>query len=169
VPDGRETSFRAFVDARAPALLRTAYLLTGDRHLAQDLLQTTLLKSYLRWHHIADPAATEAYVRRILIRSAATMFRRRSAGERPSGVLPEVVMPDHTSAVHDRTEMWPEVLRLPARQRAVVVLRFYEDLSEADTAHALGCSRGAVKTHTSRAIATLRRRLGAALDEETTR
>lgn len=143
--------FEAFVDARSPALLRTAYLLTRDHGLAEDLVQTALAKAWFRWHQITrdDP---EPYVRRILVTTYSSWWRRRWNGEIPSDDLPETPAP----GIEDRTDLWRALGRLPRRQRAVVVLRFYEDLSEADTARILRCSTGTVKSQTAKAFAKLR-------------
>lgn len=160
VVDGRDEDFRQFVAARSPALLRTAYLLAGgDAALAEDLLQTALTKAYLSWGRIRDRAAREAYVRATLATTATSWWRRRWHGERATEVLPETALPDGGLEVDERDALWRLVLRLPVRQRAVLVLRFYEDLSEAETARTLGLSPGTVKSHTSRALAALRTEL----------
>lgn len=156
-----EEQFRAFVAARSPALLRTAYLLTGgDRALAEDLLQVALTRTYLAWHRIDDLGAVEGYVRTTLARTAASWWRRRWHGERATAVLPEQVDDDRTALLDERDAWWRLVRALPARQRAVVVLRFYEDLTEAETARTLGLSVGTVKSHTARALAALRAAVG---------
>lgn len=166
-PDGPEVrvrspdaEFHAFVAARSPALLRTAYLLAGgDWALAEDLLQVALTKTYLAWGRIQDQNAREAYVRATLATTATSWWRRRWHGERATDVLPETIGHDLGAQVDERDALWRLVLRLPVRQRAVLVLRFYEDLSEAETARALGLSPGTVKSHTSRALARLRAEL----------
>lgn len=156
----RDSEFRDFVSARSPALLRTAYLLSGgDWALAEDLLQTALTKTYLSWGRIRDQNARESYVRATLATTATSWWRRKWTGERATAVLPETAVADPGSRLDDRDALWRLVLTLPVRQRAVLVLRFYEDLSEAETAHTLGLSPGTVKSHTSRALATLRREL----------
>ena len=156
----RDSEFRSFVSARSPALLRTAYLLSGgDWALAEDLLQTALTKTYLSWGRIRDQNARESYVRATLATTATSWWRRKWIGERATAVLPETAVADPGSRVDDRDVLWRLVLTLPVRQRAVLVLRFYEDLSEAETARTLGLSPGTVKSHTSRALATLRREL----------
>lgn len=155
-----EDDFRDFVAARSPALLRTSYLLSGgDWALAEDLLQSALVKAYLSWGRIRDQNAREAYVRRTLVTTATSWWRRRWHGERVTDVLPERPGPDDGRLVDERDALWQLVLRLPVRQRAVLVLRFYEDLSEAETARTLGLSPGTVKSHTSRALASLRAEL----------
>jgi RNA polymerase sigma-70 factor (sigma-E family) len=145
------TSFDDFVAARSRALLRTAYLLTHDHALAEDLLQTSLAKAWFSWKRIhGEP---EPYVRKILVNTYATWWRRKWNGEQPTEELPERATPD-TAA--EPTDLWSAMGRLPRRMRAVVVLRYFEDLSEAQTADLLGCSVGTVKSQTSKALAKLR-------------
>ncbi len=156
----RDEEFAAFVRARSAALLRTAYALTGDRGHAEDLLQTALIKTYLAWGRIAEPQAVEAYVRRTLVTTSTSWWRRRWHGERATENLPEVTAPDTSVQTDDRELLWLALASLPARQRAVAVLRFYEDLSEAETARLLGCSVGTVKSQSARALARLRVALG---------
>jgi RNA polymerase sigma-70 factor (sigma-E family) len=146
--------FDEFVATRSQALLRTAYLLTGDHGLAEDLLQTALAKSWFAWARIDGPP--EPYVRRVLATTYATWWRRRWRGERPTGDLPDRPAAAGRS-VEDRDALWRALATLPRRQRAVVVLRYWEDLSEAETAAALGVSTGTVKSQASKALATLRR------------
>jgi RNA polymerase sigma-70 factor (sigma-E family) len=157
-----EEEFREFVAARSAALLRTAYLLSGDWATAEDLLQTALTKTYLAWKRLGEIEAVEPYARRVLINTAMSWWRRRWHGEHPTEVLPERAVPDGHDARLDRDEIWRCVQTLPARQRAVLVLRFYEDLSEAQTAHLLGVSVGTVKSQCARALGSLRRRLAEA-------
>jgi RNA polymerase sigma-70 factor (sigma-E family) len=157
-----EDEFREFVAARSGALLRTAYLLAGDWQTAEDLLQTALTKTYLAWKRLGELEAVEPYARRVLVNTATSWWRRRWHGERPTEVLPERAGPDETERQLERDALWTHVRALPARQRAVLVLRFYEDLSEAQTAALLNISPGTVKSQTSRALGTLRQRLAAA-------
>ena len=125
-----DAEFRAFVAARQAALLRTAYLLTGDRGTAEDLLQTALTKTYLAWGRIRDKNAAEAYARAALVTTSTSWWRRRWHGERPTEQLPErAAGGDPVASFDDRDAMWTAIGRLPARQRAVIVLRYYEDLS----------------------------------------
>lgn len=156
-----DEEFREFVAARSAALLRTAYLLTGDWATAEDLLQTTLTKTYLAARRLGGIAAVEAYTRRVLVNTATSWWRRRWRGEHPTEVLPEQAGPDAFEHQVERDRLWRQLQMLPARQRAVLVLRYYEDLSEAQTAALLNISTGTVKSQTARALATLRRRLGA--------
>ena len=152
--DDRRAAFDALVAARSPALLRTAYLLTGDHHRAQDLVQTALSRAYVRWGRLRSVNAGEAYVRRVIVTTAASSWRRKWHREVPTEVLPD--RPSPADDLDLRAGMRLALQRLPAAQRAVLVLRFYEDLSEAQTAELLGCSLGTVKSRTSRALAALR-------------
>ncbi|MGW0502509.1 SigE family RNA polymerase sigma factor [Micromonospora sp. NPDC003241] len=156
-----EDEFRDFVTARSAALLRTAYLLTGDWGTAEDLLQTALTKTYLAWKRLGGIEAIEPYARRVMVNTSTSWWRRRWHGERPTEVLPERAAADAIEQQLDRDVLWRHLRALPARQRAVLVLRYYEDMSEAQTAALLEISPGTVKSQTSRALATLRRRLGA--------
>ena len=143
--------FREFVVARSPALLRTAYLLTGDTHAAQDLLQTALAATAGRWSRIRDRDQPETYVRRALYRHSINRWRSRArrpetlvadAPERPGAA-------DHADDVVVRSSVLDALRRLPPRQRAVIVLRFYEDRPEADVAHLLGVTVGTVRSQSS--------------------
>ena len=164
-----ERRFREFVNTRQQSLLRTAYLLTGDWGTAEDLVQTALTKTYLARHRIRDANAVEAYARAAMVTTSTSWWRRRWHGERPTEELPESPAgADRTAAYDDRDELWRHVRKLPPRQRAVLVLRYYEDLSEAETARLLGVSVGTVKSQTSRSMQTLRSSLGGAgITEET--
>jgi RNA polymerase sigma-70 factor (sigma-E family) len=157
-----EEEFREFVAARSSALLRTAYLLAGDWATAEDLLQTALTKTYLAWKRLGGIEAVEPYTRRVLVNTATSWWRRRWHGERPTEMLPERAGPDQHAQALERDVLWRHVRALPPRQRAVLVLRFYEDLTEARTADLLDISPGTVKSQTARALATLRKRLAAA-------
>jgi RNA polymerase sigma-70 factor (sigma-E family) len=142
--------FDEFVAARSTALLRTAYLLTHDHALAEDLLQTALTRSWLSWHRIEG--APEPYVRRTMVNCYASWWRRKWNGEQPTEQLPEGSVGD----THADPDLWDALARLPRRQRAVVVLRYFEDLTEAQTAEVLGCNVGTIKSQTSKAFAKLR-------------
>ncbi|GAB7049904.1 SigE family RNA polymerase sigma factor [Catenuloplanes indicus] len=161
VADRVDDEFRDFVSARSGALLRTAYLLAGDWATAEDLLQTALTKTYLAWRRLGRIEAVEPYARRVLVNTATSWWRRRWHGERPTEVLPERAAPDEIEAQLERDALWRHVRALPTRQRAVLVLRFYEDLSEAQTAALLNISPGTVKSQTFRALNALRQRLAA--------
>ncbi|MEV4655219.1 SigE family RNA polymerase sigma factor [Micromonospora sp. NPDC049301] len=163
--DPLEEEFREFVAARSAALLRTAYLLTGDWATAEDLLQTALTKTYLAWKRLGGIEAVEPYARRVLVNTSTSWWRRRWHGERPTEVLPERAGVDEIERQLDRDLLWRHLRELPSRQRAVLVLRYYEDMSEAQTAAMLDISPGTVKSQASRALSTLRRRMGAAAPE----
>ena len=152
--DGSRVSFDEFVQARSTRLLRLAYLLTRDHALAEDLLQTALTKAWFAWSRIeGDP---DPYVRRVMVNTFASAWRRKWNGERPTEELPETHGGDFAAASNSRADLWDALGRLPRRQRAVVVLRFFEDLSEAETARVLECAVGTVKSQTSKALAKLR-------------
>ncbi len=144
--------FDEFVAGRSTALLRTAYLLTRDHALAEDLLQTALARAWFSWGRIE--LGPEPYVRKILVNTYVSWWRRKWNGEQAYAEPPE---PDPVGEGHDRHhDLWVAMGRLPRRQRAVVVLRFVEDLSEKETARLLGISPGTVKSQTSKALASLR-------------
>jgi RNA polymerase sigma-70 factor (sigma-E family) len=152
----RDDDFVAFVEARSPALLRTARLLTsGDQHAAEDLLQTALERAYVAWPRIRRKGAQEGYVRSIMTRAAIDRTRQRGRrGEVVTGEVPDRGV--HPVGPEDRDQVFTLLAALSPRQRAVMVLRYYDDLSEAQIADALGCSAGAVKSHASRAMAIMR-------------
>lgn len=148
--------FRQFVAGRYPSLVRTAYLLTGDRGHAEDLVQTALLRTYGAWRRLADPGNAEAYTRRVMVRLAARWRARRWHGERSADRLPEIAAGDEAAAVDLADAVRAALLSLPLRQRAVLVLRFYEQRTEVEIADVLGCSVGTVKSRASRGLAGLR-------------
>jgi RNA polymerase sigma-70 factor (sigma-E family) len=148
------SDFAPFVAARSDALLRTAFLLTGNWATAEDLLQVALAKSWRAWPRLSDHP--DAYVRKVLLNSYLSWRRRRWHAETPVAELPEAVEPDGTTDVADRAALWDALCRLPRRQRAVLVLRYFEDRSEADTAELLGVTVGTVKSQSSKALAALR-------------
>lgn len=159
----RDREFTEYLAARQPGLLRTAYLLTGDRHQAEDVLQTSLAKLYLAWDKVHDRGAVDAYVRRIMVNENNSLWRRAwKRREYATEVLPEG---RHDDAYDDGTndELWRVVQSLPPRARSVVVLRYYEQMTEAEVADALGISIGTVKSQCSRALSALRERVPAAL------
>lgn len=155
-----DAQFREFVAARQGALLSTACLLAGDWASGEDLLQTALTKTYLAWPRIRDKTAVEAYVRKTMTRTAISWWRRRWRAEQPTAELPEVVVRDPSELADDRDLVLQALRTLPTAQRAVLVLRFHADLTEAQTAELLGVSVGTVKSQTSRGLAKLRARLG---------
>jgi RNA polymerase sigma-70 factor (sigma-E family) len=149
--------FAAYVRERSPALLRTAYLITGNRFDAEDLLQTALAKVYLAWPRIKDKGAADGYVRRTLVNAHTSRWRLRRVAEYPAGILPEEAGTTDPFAAHDLHDvLWRALERLTRRQRTAVVLRYYLDLSEAETAAILGISIGTVKSTMHHALAKLR-------------
>lgn len=154
-----EDRFRAWASARTPALHRSAFLLCGDWHAAEDLVQEALTRTAVRWTRVEAADNPDAYVRRILVNLSNSRWRRKSTHERPAPRLPEDVVPDGSQDRAVRDELIEALRALPRRQRAAVVLRYFDGLSEAETAHVLDCSVGTVKSQTSRALATLRRTL----------
>ena len=162
-----EDALREFIRTRSAALLRSAYLLVGDRALAEDLVQTALVKTYLAWSRIRDHAALEAYVRRTMVTTATSWWRGRRFRERAVAQLPDRAEADPVDPRIEHDAMWALLRALSPRQRAVLVLRYYEGLSEAEIAETLHMSRGSVKSHAARALGALRDRLNrqAASDE----
>jgi RNA polymerase sigma-70 factor (sigma-E family) len=146
--------FTAWVGDHQRSLLAFAHLVAGDAATGEDLLQTALARAYLRWPHLgAEGQHPLGYVRRIIVNENASLWRRAwKRRERPTDALPEPPATEAPSV--DST--WSMVQALPRQQRAAIALRFYADLSVAETAATMGCSTGAVKTHTSRALAKLR-------------
>ncbi|MCU1607546.1 MAG: sigE [Modestobacter sp.] len=149
-------TFEAFVAARSTSLLRTAYLLTGDRGHAEDLLQTALIKTYRHWDRLTNREDPTAFVRRVLVTTYASWRRLSRVSEFVSAtpLLSGISQPAFD--IGERDEMTAALATLPPRMRAVLVLRYWEDLSEAGTAEVLGCSVNTVKTHTTRGLARLR-------------
>ena len=141
---GDDDGFHDFVTARSPALLRTAYLLLGDRALAEDLLQTALVKAYRHWGRVTAAGSPEGYVRRIMVNERRTWWHR-NPGREFVGSIPDRPGPDESIALAERDAVW----------QAVLVLRYWEDLSEAETAAMLGCSVGTVKSQASRGLRKL--------------
>jgi RNA polymerase sigma-70 factor (sigma-E family) len=156
-----DQDFGEFVAARWAALYRLAYLLAASPTGAEDLLQTALEKAYANWSRIGRMEHAEAYVRRMIATTLVSSRRRAWIGERPSDDLPEGMDDSVEDPVLDRRLLWPLVCALPARQRAVIVLRYYEDLTESQIAEVLGCAPGTVKSQSSAAITALRRALAA--------
>jgi len=150
-----DEEFRDFVVANTPALFRTAFMLTGDRGHAEDLLQTAWMKTSRRWTQIIAPEARYAYVRRVMVNTQTSWFRRRRVVEDFVDALPESPGQSNDFQAPEGVTL-PALARLPAGMRAVLVLRFFEDLSEAETARLLGCSVGTVKSQTSRGLDRLR-------------
>lgn len=146
--------FDEFVAARSGRLLPTAFLLTRDHGLAEDLLQTALTKAWFAWSRIdGDP---EPYVRKVIVNTYSSWWARKWNGEHPTEELPETESADHSAGSSGTHDLWIALGRLPRRQRTVVVLRYFEDLTEAETARLLDCAVGTVKSQASRALAKLR-------------
>jgi RNA polymerase sigma-70 factor (sigma-E family) len=150
-----QPEYDRFVQERSPRLLRVAYLMTRDWAAAEDLLQSALVKAWFAWRRVnGDP---EAYVRRIIVTTHISWRRRRWTGEVPArepGGGAQVPDPAHDHA--ERDALWRALGRLAPRQRAILVLRYFEDLTEAQTAETLGIAIGTVKAQASRALAKLR-------------
>jgi len=161
----RYQGFREFVTARGTALSRTAYLLTGDHQLAQDLLQQALARTAVHWPRVLAGGNPEGYVRRVMVNERTSWWRRRRYTEVP-GDPPSPAVEDQADSAVRRIAIARALRALPPRQRAVLVLRFFEDLTEAQAADALGCSVGTVKSQTHDAIARLRRLAPQLLAEE---
>ncbi|WP_204037021.1 SigE family RNA polymerase sigma factor [Micromonospora qiuiae] len=148
--------FRLFVREQWAPLLRTAFLLTGDRGIAEDLVQSALEKTYRRWGRILRKDAPEVYVRRAMVNTAISWRRRRRVVEVPLLETDSTSTPDLHTQAETRHQLLTAPRRLPPKTRAILVLRYFEDLSEADIARVLGCSTGAVKSQASRGLARLR-------------
>nr|BFE63386.1 SigE family RNA polymerase sigma factor [Dactylosporangium thailandense] len=151
-----QIEFTEFVHGRSQGLLRFAYLLTGDRHLAEDLVQEALVRAHRRWSGIVGEEGPEPYVRKTMLRQYLSWRRRRSFAERPVAELPELATADPAARVADTDAMWALLRTLPRSQRAVVVLRYYEDLPDAEIARLLGCAESTVRVHAFHALKKLR-------------
>ena len=149
-----DAAFEEWARARTPALLRAGYLLTGHQHSAEDLTQATLERVAGAWRRIDDP---DAYARQVMYRVQVSWWRRRRVPETITDSVPETGQVDETASADLRVSLAGALRRLTSGQRAILVLRFYEDLSEGEAAAALGCSVGNVKSQTHRALAALRR------------
>lgn len=153
---GRDAEFREFVRSRGTPLHQSAYLLVGDWHVADDVVQDTLIKAYTHWKRVRQADNPEAYVRRILINEVRGRWRRRDRTVPVAEFADEPSVADHTDAFARREALVKALVTLPLRQRATIVLRYLEGLSERETAAALGCSEGTVKSQSSRALASLK-------------
>ncbi|MGR6321316.1 SigE family RNA polymerase sigma factor [Micromonospora soli] len=153
-----DPEFREFVQARYTDLLRTAYLLTGDRDAAQDLVHEALLKVMRHWRRVDEPMA---YVRRAMVNERTSRWRRIGLRELLTSTVPDRVGPDSTDGVAVRDELLAALDRLPVRMRTVLVLRYWEDLPEAEVAAVMDCSLGTVKSQAARGLARLREVLAA--------
>jgi RNA polymerase sigma-70 factor (sigma-E family) len=147
--------FSAFVTSRWPGLVRLAFGLTGDRWLAEDIAQTALARAYVAWRRVSRADDPDAYLRRILVNASNRRFRRRRVTEQP-GDPPDTPVDGPADLVGERDALLAALHQLPPRQRAVIVLRYWADLTDAQIAATLGCSPGTVRSQLSRALAALR-------------
>lgn len=156
--DAREADYARFVRTRTHALLRSAYLLTGDQHLAEDLVQEALARTHRAWQRLERPEHAEAYARKVMYHAQVSFWRRPRVAEVPADVLPPDASrtDDPAEAAVQRLTLRRALLALSAKQRAVIVLRYFEDHTEAEAAQVLGVSVSTVKTQTGRALARLR-------------
>jgi RNA polymerase sigma-70 factor (sigma-E family) len=153
--DTDDDDFDSFVRARTHALLRSAYLLTGDQHLAEDLVQSALARTHQAWRRLRETGNAEAYTRRTMYHLQVSWWRRRKIAEVLPGEMPESAGGDHAGAVSLRLALRTALLKLSTKQRAVLVLRFFEDQTETEAADVLGVSVGTVKSQTAKALARM--------------
>jgi RNA polymerase sigma-70 factor (sigma-E family) len=164
--DDLDERFAAFVRGQGERHLRLAVLLTGDWHAAEDLVQTSLVKLYQAWPRLETNADPDAYLRRVIVNTHRSWWRARWRREKPVAALPDGAGTEDMADTHAIGTLARQALarqalaRLPRQQRAVLVLRYFEDLPEAEIAALLGCSPGSVKTHAHRGLRTLRELLG---------
>lgn len=155
---GDHTAFGEYVRHRSHALLRAATAMTGNRADAEDLVQATLVKAYQSWNQIDDPAALDTYVRRVMVNTHISGWRRRRVDEYPTGDIPDSPSDEDATRDSDLHDVVRRAIdRLPRQMRAAVMLRFYDDMSEPEVAAALGVSVGTVKSTVARAVAKLRK------------
>lgn len=150
-------AFGEYVRTRSCALLRAAQAMTGNQSDAEDLVQATLVKAYQSWDKISDPAALDTYVRRVMVNTHISGWRRRRLDEYPTDEVPDSPEADATGDADLRDVVQRAIDRLPRQMRATVMLRFYDDMTEPEVAAALGVSVGTVKSTVARAVAKLRR------------
>jgi RNA polymerase sigma-70 factor (sigma-E family) len=160
--DERDDEFTAFVVEHGAALLRTACLITGDRHAGEDLLQSALAKAFGAWSKVRRADSPPAYVRRVLVTTHLSWRRRMWSTEQVVETFPDADSRDHQAAHADTDEMRRALLQLAPRMRTAVVLRYFEDLTETETARVMGCSVSTVNNHVSRGLAALRAHLAPA-------
>jgi RNA polymerase sigma-70 factor (sigma-E family) len=160
VQQSDEERFTEFVRAHSASLFRTGFLITGDYQRAEDLLQSTLVRLYQRWPRVEAMERPVGYARKVLVNQAVSWWHRRSSREAPMLVLHEPGWGGGVDEVTEHERVWKAVVSLPPRQRAVTVLRYYEDLSEAEIAETLGVARGTVKSHGHAATRRLAELLG---------
>lgn len=160
-----DSQFEAFVASRYGSLVRAARLVAPDPSQAEDLVQSALIRTYTKWSSLRDPVAAQAYTHTTLVRLALRGRRRRWRGERPTEIVPERASPDEYAITDDADVLRRALATIPAEQRAVLVLRYYLQFSEAETAATLKCKVGTVKSRANRALAGLRN--SGLLDAET--
>lgn len=168
VGDGRDEAFTAFVRDHGASLLRTAVLLTGERALAEDLVQTALARAYGKWTHVSRADAPVAYVRRLMVNGHLSWRRRLVSGEQVVAAVPDRSGPHEQERIAAVEDLRRALLQLSLRVRTAVVLRYFEDLSEAETARLMGCSVSTVNNHVTRGLAVLRDVLGQQQDIDLT-
>ena len=166
--DQRDAEFTDFVADHGGRLLRTACLVTGDAHLGEDLLQTTLAKAYGAWDRVRRADHPVAYVRRLMINAHLSWVRRLTNTEQVLETFPELGSGDLQAAHAESDEMRQALQRLSTRVRTALVLRYFDDLTEAETAQLMGCSRSTVNNHVSRGLAALRDLLAPRPDDDLT-
>jgi RNA polymerase sigma-70 factor (sigma-E family) len=155
---GNQVAFGEYVRSRSHALLRAAQAITGNRADAEDLLQATLVKAYQSWDRIDDPAALDTYVRRVMVNTHISGWRRRRVDEYPTDELPDSPTGEDATGESDLHDVVQRAIdRLPRQMRAAVMLRYYDDMTEPEVAAALGISVGTVKSTVARAVAKLRK------------
>jgi RNA polymerase sigma-70 factor (sigma-E family) len=155
--DSGDEDFDTFYRTRVRSLLRSAYLMTGDPHKAEDLVQETLARTHRAWRRIGPYGNPEAYARQIMYNLQVSWWRRRRVSESLYGELPDrAATGDHSGDTENRIALRRALLGLSERQRAVIVMRYFEDRSEGEIAEALGCRVGTVKSHAARALRALR-------------
>lgn len=156
--DHRSTGFDEFVRGRGPALLRFAYLLTGDAHRAEDLVQEALSRAHPHWARVERYDVPEAYVRKAVLRQYFSWRRRLASREVVVAELPDGPGPDRdpTDRIARRDQLWRLLVKLPRMQRAVLVMRYFEDRDDDDIAVLLGCARPTVRVHAARGLSRLR-------------
>ena len=154
-------AFAEFVGARSGALFRAAYLMVGDHGLAEDLLQEALTKTYVAWPRLREVDKAEAYTRKAITTTAISWWRRKAwKNEKPRDDVPDLGQTGQAEHFAQQDWLWQELQNLAPKQRAAIVLRYYEDLTEAQTAEALGVSIGTVKSQVSDGLKRLRRLMG---------
>ena len=156
MPGSRDDDFSSFVSARSAPLLRLAVGLAGSRAAGEDLLQSALTKAYLSWPKVARAGDPDAYVRRIVVNTHVSVLRRRRVQEDLQPELSDVAGTAPRYGVEDRDALWSALSRLGRRQRAIVLLRYYEDLPDEQIAELIGCATGTVRCQAMRALNTLK-------------